>query len=171
MGLNYAIFSLPNTKISYARGHCPLATPTSEPALWTQANMHSLKIFLNLWFKLCWALIYFIIKFAIFFWWFILNVFWLSFKKFPVNSGKKELRFGQNFKKLYSPKIQLDLTYIFSHRLFLYLHPKVFTKWHDFRLKTKQKQNKTNKQKSGFSTGGGGTFPLHTPSARQQIIP
>ena len=28
-----------------------------------------------------------------------LNVFWLSFKKFPVNSGKKELRFGQNFKK------------------------------------------------------------------------
>ena len=66
-------------------------------------------------------------KFAIFFWWFILNVFWLSFKKFPVNSGKKEF-------KLYSPKIQLDLTYIFSHRLFLHLHPKVFTKWHDFRF-------------------------------------
>ena len=62
MGLKLCIFSLPNTTFSYARGHCPLATPASEPTLWTQANMHSLslspiKIFLNLWFKLCWALI------------------------------------------------------------------------------------------------------------------
>ena len=40
------------------------------------------------------------------------------FQKIPVNSDKKELRFGQNFNKLYSPKIQLDLTYIFSRRLF-----------------------------------------------------
>ena len=69
------------------------------------------------------------------------------FHKFPVNLDKKELRFGQNFKKLYSPKIQLDLTYIFSHRLFFYLHPKVFTKWHDFRLKTKQ--NKKNPASQG----------------------
>ena len=65
------------------------------------------------------------------------------FQKFPVNSDKKELRFGQNFNKLYCPKIQLDLTYIFSHRLFLYLHPKLFTKWHDYRLK----QNITKKKK------------------------
>ena len=77
---------------------------------------------------------------------------------------KKELRFGQNFKELYSPKIQLDLSYIFSHRLFLCLHPKVFTKWHDFRLKqnkTKQKQNKT--KKSGFSGGGGAHSPETPP--------
>ena len=90
------------------------------------------------------------------------------FQTFPINSDKKELRFGQNFKKLYSPKIQLDLTYIFSHRLFLYLHPKVFTKWHDFSLKTKQNKNKIknkkkkqNKTKSGFSRGG--HIPLRHP--------
>ena len=87
------------------------------------------------------------------------------FQKFLVNSDKKELRFGQNFNKLYSPKIQLHLTYIFSHRLFLYLHPKVFTKWHDFRLKqniTKQnKKRKETKKKSGFSRGR--HIPLRHP--------
>ena len=80
------------------------------------------------------------------------------FQTFPVNSDKKELRFGQNFKKLYSPKIQLVLTYIFSHRLFLYLHPKVFTKWHDFSLKTKQ-----NKQTKIRLFKGGGHIPLRHP--------
>ena len=92
------------------------------------------------------------------------------FQTFPVNSDKKELRFGQNFKKLYSPKIQLDLTYIFSHRLFLYLHPKVFTKWHDFRLKTKQNKNKIKnkkqnqkKKKKNPAYQGGGRIPLRHP--------
>ena len=92
------------------------------------------------------------------------------FQKFQVNSDKKELRFGQNFNKLYSPKIRLDLTYICSHRLFLYLHPKVFTKWHDFRLKqNKTKQNITKKKK--MASQGGGTSPSDTPCAHQQIIP
>ena len=79
------------------------------------------------------------------------------FQTFPVNSDKKELKFWRNFKKLYSPKIQLDLTCIFSHRLFLYLHPKVFTKWHDFRLKTK------TTTKNPASQGGGGAHSLRHP--------
>ena len=74
------------------------------------------------------------------------------FHKFPVNSGKKELSFGQNFNKLY------------SHSLFLYLHPKVFTKWHDFCLKQNQKKKNPASQ-------GGGTSPSDTPCALQQIIP
>ena len=73
----------------------------------------------------------------------------------PVNSDKKELRFGQNFNKLYSPIIQLDLTYVCSHRLFL-LHPKVFTKWHDFRLKKKRKKIQLLK----------GAHPPQTPPVR-----
>ena len=95
-----------------------------------------------------------------------LKCFQIYFQTFPVNSDKKELRFGQNFKKLYSPKIQLDLTYIFSHRLFLYLHPKVFTKWHDFRLKTKKNnkkiKNKTKRNENPASQGGG-HIPLRHP--------
>ena len=86
------------------------------------------------------------------------------FRKFPVNSDKKELRFGQNFNKLYCPKIQLDLTYIFSHRLFLYSHPKLFTKWHDYRLK----QNITKKKKN-LASQGAGTSPSDTPSVCQLI--
>ena len=81
------------------------------------------------------------------------------FLKFPVISDKKELRFGQNFNKLYSPKIQLDLTYIFSHRLFLYLHPKVFTKWHDFHLK----QSKTKQTNKNLASQGRGAHPLRHP--------
>ena len=69
------------------------------------------------------------------------------FHKFPVTSDKKELSFGQNFNKLY------------SHSLFLYLHPKVFTKWHDFRLKQNQKKKKIRLLK-------GEAHPPQTPPVR-----
>ena len=93
------------------------------------------------------------------------------FQKFPVISDKKELRFGQSFNKLYSPKIQLDLNISFfsSPVLFLYLHPKVFTKWRDFCLKNKTKQNKQTNKNPAFQ--GRGHIPSDTPGARQQIIP
>ena len=101
--------------------------------------------------------------------------FLIYFQTFPVNLDKKELRFGQNFKKLYSPKIQLDLTYIFFSSPVLIFAPESIHQmaWFPFKNKTKQKQNKKQKtkQKNPASQGGGGTFPLDTPCARQQIIP
>ena len=37
-GLKLCIFGLPNTKFSYARGRCPLATPARGPDPWTPVN-------------------------------------------------------------------------------------------------------------------------------------
>ena len=61
------------------------------------------------------------VRIFLYFWWFILNVFWLIFKNFwskSIDSGKKELilnfRFKHNFNKLYSPKIHLSNKYV-SH--------------------------------------------------------
>ena len=84
------------------------------------------------------------------------------FQKFPVNSNKKELRFDKSFNKLHSPKIQLDLTYIF----FLIACSCVFASesiHQNARFPFKTKTNlktKQNKTKKGFSRGA---HPLRHP--------
>ena len=147
-GLKLCIFSLPNTKFSYARGRCPLATPARGPAVWTSANgllasfvphknlpkpMIQIENFVvhydNIYDKIHTFLI-------LFFWWFILNVLGLIFKNFwskSIDSGKKELilnsRFGHNLKQIY---ILPKCIYSFNKYFFL-IACSIFARFCSFR--------------------------------------
>ena len=154
MGLKLCIFSLPNTTFSYARGHCPLATPAREPALWNPGK-HALASFVP-YQNLPKAMIQTMLginivynKIRTFFWWFILNVFWLIFKHFRKIWTKKSWDLGKILRSyIFSQNTVRSNIYFFSSPVLIFAPESIHQMaWFPFKNKTKQKQNKKQKTK------------------------